>query len=677
MLTVNVLGHTYLSRQGVPLALPGKSLALLTYLALETRPTHREVLADLLWEGPSALGNLRTELSKLRGLNIWLGPPRAPLLQLEADTDLMHWQSRLVGAKDWVLDDWLSILRGIPLSGLEDLGTPKYAEWLEGQRQRLDDIVERGLREAWDYESQLRQGGLVRIKQKAEQLGLSWPDLPDLGSAEARRAAPLHPALHQTWPSGLKWEPDPELVGAIGDIALEAANAPQAVLLGGRESSGRRMAVAAATQHRPWLRVELAATRDLTQFLSAFIMQLIPQLPEERRPDFRGLLADPLPEDRVGKLGLLLMELGQPVLLLVKNVEDLSTNLLVSLGFSLDWPIEMLFVLLSHPLSLPRLSMKLGQYLPQDRLHVLEMPPLTKERVVVESPQANVLQALCRGEGWLLATREQLPQPAPALPAKVKRALLLEVEQEVPEHRENLIKLARLPMPFTQAEAQTALVFDRLGTVRQALALNLLELVPEVVEVRMPERRALVAPPLKQMAFFSELMRQALAENGSSLDDSLTLAVPTFPLPSLNPLYELMVSAADVLGAGLPPLGQRGTARFAGGYFMHLEESVVRFYRCGSGKSPTLRLSWLNVPTGEVEVVGRLDHFEAADSRDFPLAVCDEHGDWSTDAAQLSGFGWFKLRGPACQGPLHLSLRAKEVVLTIRSLTVGGQPVAF
>lgn len=150
MLTVNVLGHTHITYKGTLVPLSAKAVALITYLALERLPQHRERLADLLWSTAEARKNLRVELARIRSAGLDIFPRSRQLLYLEhVTTDLELWRSRLSSGMDQPeLAHWLAMLRGLPLSGMEDLGSTALQEWVDQQRCTLEEQVEQVLEQA-------------------------------------------------------------------------------------------------------------------------------------------------------------------------------------------------------------------------------------------------------------------------------------------------------------------------------------------------------------------------------------------------------------------------------------------------------------------------------------------------------------------------------------------------
>ena len=180
-MVLHVLGHVHLTRREETVPVSGKAAALLTYLCLEGLAHHREHLAELLWNTPDPLRNLRVELARLKRDDVAHFPERQPMLAFRAPLDLTDWLSAAQEVQGERLLPWLSKLRGLPLSGLEDLGSSRYQQWLEGQRWAIIEQVERTLgtvRQRLASAGQQTQAG--QIQARAEQLGLRLPNaVPD------------------------------------------------------------------------------------------------------------------------------------------------------------------------------------------------------------------------------------------------------------------------------------------------------------------------------------------------------------------------------------------------------------------------------------------------------------------------------------------------------------------
>jgi DNA-binding SARP family transcriptional activator len=178
VLTVHLLGHTHVTQDAQPAPLSAKAVALIAYLAAEKLPQHRERLADLLWNTAEARTNLRVELARIRSAGLNIFPASRQLLSLESvDTDADQWHARHEYEMNRTeLANWLSTLRGLPLCGLEDLGSTAFQIWVEQQRWTLTEKVEATLARVYAHYALTGQDWATRmISSRAEALGFADP----------------------------------------------------------------------------------------------------------------------------------------------------------------------------------------------------------------------------------------------------------------------------------------------------------------------------------------------------------------------------------------------------------------------------------------------------------------------------------------------------------------------
>lgn len=308
MLTVHLLGHAHVTYNNRPVPLSAKAVALITYLTIEKLPQHRERLADLLWNTPEARKNLRVELARIRSAGLNLFPLSRQLLYLEnVETDLDGWLSQLGTELDQAgLAQWLSTLRGVPLSGLEDLGSPAFQEWIDHQRWVLTEQVEDVLGRAYRQFQRGGKGWATRaVAARAEALGFVHPgefladegepdaDFPPVAGAhgandhgaagqdarpELQSAGPAREsALDQSAPDQLEPGADLAAAGAGADGPLHfsvpgreqglrrslhrAAQAPQVVVLHGPTGSGKSYEADRALADEGWLALRVSNSR--------------------------------------------------------------------------------------------------------------------------------------------------------------------------------------------------------------------------------------------------------------------------------------------------------------------------------------------------------------------------------------------------------------------------------
>ena len=178
VLTVHLLGHAHVTQNAQPVPLSAKAVALIAYLAAEKLPQHRERLADLLWNTAEARTNLRVELARIRSAGLNIFPASRQLLYLESiSTDIDQWHALQEHEMNQTeLSSWLATLRGLPLCGLEDLGSTGFQVWVEQQRWMLCEKVENTLSRVYAHYSRSGQEWATRIiSSRAEAVGFADP----------------------------------------------------------------------------------------------------------------------------------------------------------------------------------------------------------------------------------------------------------------------------------------------------------------------------------------------------------------------------------------------------------------------------------------------------------------------------------------------------------------------
>lgn len=118
-LLLHLVGPAHVQADGQIVRLRHKGLAILCVLALDGS-VRRERLADLLWESPRAMENLRVELHRLRQAFRPFG-----LEPFGASTDPLRLDDRIVVST--------ASATGTPMEGLDDLA-PEFQAWLEYKR---------------------------------------------------------------------------------------------------------------------------------------------------------------------------------------------------------------------------------------------------------------------------------------------------------------------------------------------------------------------------------------------------------------------------------------------------------------------------------------------------------------------------------------------------------------
>ncbi|MFO7546535.1 MAG: hypothetical protein R6W77_13670 [Trueperaceae bacterium] len=117
--TLHVVGPVHVRADGHTVRLRHKGLAILCVLALDGS-VRRERLADLLWETPRAMQNLRVELHRVRAAFLALG-----IDPFGGGTDPLTLSDQIAVNKD--------AAAGAPLEGLDDV-SPEFQAWLDYKR---------------------------------------------------------------------------------------------------------------------------------------------------------------------------------------------------------------------------------------------------------------------------------------------------------------------------------------------------------------------------------------------------------------------------------------------------------------------------------------------------------------------------------------------------------------
>ncbi|WP_343758978.1 hypothetical protein [Deinococcus depolymerans] len=721
MLTLSLLGHTYLSSDNRPLRLSQKAVALITFLVREGRPQHRERLANLLWNTPGALRNLRVELSRLNQRGLELFPVNQPMLELTIPTDFDDWISGAATQPDTRLNDWLSSVSTLPLNGLDDLGTPEFQEWVHAQRAALSQQIERTLSQVYDRALQLGQHGAAHaVRTHIRQLGL--------------RIVPATPAPTTT---AVQFERRP-LRARLQQILSRAEQQPQLVLLSGSSRPGRHDLIERCTEQTSWhvLELEAAAQPDVQH------AALLHQVLRIMLPD--GLSEPHLPATRPAELSeemirvwTLIAQSRQQLLIAIHDVARLSPSLLSSLHFAMNLRCSLTLVLTGAALRGPvPLDTSEGAF-DLSRVHQLELPPLSVQEIAeaadLRAPPASADLSLQRAariaqesEGWDLhaqALIEQPPVPSQRVPDVVRSALVGSLD---------------VPPPLRRALSQLAMVHGTLGPAVAELIVQppypeallegerrglLVTAAPEEI-MHMPAAGYRPSDQDSRLTLISEAarvtlaglltsserrhLRTVLAEHLLPTDPALALYYARGAnLPDLTRLALERLGPAGGAVPGTPPYtvlpatdppsaavaGPRTERRTGNAYRVALDGQQLEIMRRGQhARPPLLRLRWEHVPAGTWRLVARVDVFQAAPELGvlageecFALGVRTPRtletylpvgAPFSSQerrpALRLPMHRWFQLSGQSEGGPLELQVRALDIALIIRHWSCGG-----
>ena len=733
MLKVHLLGHQYISQDGQPLRLPAKTVALLTYLTLQGRPQHREHLAELLWDTPDSLRNLRVELARLHQLGLDLFPARSALLEIRLESDLEQWLGEAAGLPETRLSEWLSQGSSPPLSGLEDLGSAAFREWVDSQRWAINQQIEAAFSKMHLRALQAgRSRSAALICSRAEQLGIELRAPAPGFEASSRRPVFKRQATQQQ----------------LTEVLELARRAPQMVLFGGRSNSAKREAVRqAASGEWQVIEMQVFGRADLQQ--AAFLHQLVRVLPPEWQAAAWQLLNAPGdPADDLVRTWTLVAASGLSLIITLHGLNTLPYTLLGSIRFALELPGSLMLVLCASSESGQQALRETLNDLDHSRLHQLSLPPLKSgevmaalaERQPTLSPDQRLSYAnriVQQSDGWDLHAQAliELDQGQSAgpltLPEAVRDVLLSRISPLDAELRAALARWAMVHAPITPELARLLAGENAPALLHQASKLKLLLPAADQETVWMPHLRYRHSDAEEQVGFCNEPLRAALASTLSSLERRelrATLARYFLTIsPALSRLYARQAGLAELPGQrghlipamvavqtvpALPDRPYNGPAtpltashapghapecRTGNGYRVFTEHNQLKVMRNGLfAPAPLLRLRWPEVAAGHWVMLARLDvqHTPLDLSERVPYALGLRTGDGPrlTFSAEPSapytdqGIGhqpggllplghWFRLSGHSGPGELELSTRTLDLALTIAELSWNDKPL--
>lgn len=559
---VKVFGAPQVTVNSTPIKLSGRAATLLTYLALEGKPLHRTVAAQLLWPdaGAQGLRNLRVELTGLRQRGIELSPNRASSLSLRASTELDDLQAQAGEAR-------ARFAAGLapPLQNFTDHGNPELALWAKRQRQRLTQCVNH----------------LVSLGQRQRE------PVPLESPGDSRP---------------LQWLADrvlPELQAFI-----QGARHPQLALCVGRSGSGRRECLELALSRLGLSAVEIPAAASLDQMHTHLLVNLTTVLNEtapQRAPDF-------LPDQGPGaadlsRLAPLLMRAG-PLAVVVSHAERLTADGVQMIDFLMGLGRPLLVVAVTTPAGQARLEKMLAPHDQPGWFQEIGVPALTPEGLPAREDWPGLdlgsdarFEIIRQTEGFLGAVRCQLPISVTErgrLGRRLQRTLHAELAAALGEDLEPVQALTLLPGPFSEVTALGVLSGSGLdgsqvhALLKRAVQVGVLERVDSAVPVRMPQMHARLPDTAHLLCFRSELQRAALA---SSLDASdrqkLKRSFCVLP-PVLRPSGPAV--ALRALPAAPSVLGPHETAHLPGGYALLARATGWTVLRLGAGTHAAPRL---------------------------------------------------------------------------------------
>ncbi|UQN09692.1 AAA family ATPase [Deinococcus sp. QL22] len=574
MLIVHLLGHAHitLARRTVPLS--AKAVALIIYLYIEKQPQHRERLSNLLWNTPEARKNLRVELARIRSAGLNVFPSSHQLLHLENVTsDFEMWcESANRSMNQSQLTDWLAMIRGLPFTGLEDLGSSTFQSWVDQQRWLMTQQIEQHLsRMYWRYARENHTWATRLIAERARSLDLEDPselqDAPPVlalaagsslspASRGPERTVTLTPMRPVSLPSAGMAETSPEplqpnrsKIGAVNfDRAHEQYELRQAfrraeaqsqlVVLHGPPGSGKSHLAESVAQQLNWQEVRVSSLRSSRLMLASLAQALLKLCDEASAEALNRLLMKPASlEEDVVKVAHVLSKVPRPVLLIFDRPQDAPPELipLFEYLFEASGDTQRVFLILSRePAEQVPLARAMRSSLDRARRLELALPPLSTLSVQhaleaqfpfepIEQLQALAARLVQRSEGNPLHLLSLIDQTADleqnggsAFPQALRETLSHEVDHWPLPMREAVERLSVIYGQFDAGLASAVLGQSIGGTealLYEALKHHVLVEAEPEVPLRwpgcLPERGSTTAEP--HYAFRSEGMRVTLA----------------------------------------------------------------------------------------------------------------------------------------------------------------------
>ena len=395
MLTIHLIGHVYITDQDRVVPVSAKAVALIAFLSLERLPQHRERLADLLWDTAESRKNLRVELARIRSAGLDIFPSSHQLLHLDhVGSDYDFLLSRLTPDLNQAeLGGLLQRLRGLPFTGLEDIGSLSFREWIDQQRWLMLGQLEQHLRMLYRaYAGGGRTWATRLILERAELLGLSiLEEEPPAAPAPAPVAAPAPAAPART--AGLV-----NHLGVIDfarvteELTLRQffAGAPEGTrpaqarvaCLYGPTGSGKSYLLGKVARQFCWPSLTVSCSSPLRLILAnivQFLIRLSPPQDAERLGDL--LLRPGTPEEDIVRVSYFLARLDLPVLFVFKRAQAMSPELLnlteFLIGSCRDREVNFVFLATGTATASPHLRALLGGVPRGDRLELC-LPALSQ-----------------------------------------------------------------------------------------------------------------------------------------------------------------------------------------------------------------------------------------------------------------------------------------------------------
>lgn len=721
---LSLLGHTYLCQNGVQISTSTKATAMLTYLALEGVPHHREKIANLLWESNNASLNLRVELTNLRRHKLQFFAPRQSMLSIQLPLDIDWWLAQTQHVTSGNLSNWLAVLRGLPLTGLEDVGSLEFRSWIERQRMCFIEQIEEQLTIVHKrFSEEGDQRSASHVIEHAKSIGLEL-DIQSEPSKTSRTQSSFSGYLDQ------------ERAKLLHLMEL-GHNAPQLVVLTGARGISRMM-VDDVQIPDGWQTIQLQYAPDRHQMHRALLLQVINLLPPEQQQQFRPMLfQDNTQQNDILHFGNLLSILKTPVLLAIHDMYEAPDWLRKDAQFLMQLPIPLVLLGSRLMIEQDKANQKNNTSFDWQRVHYLELPPVTTQQITKKLEQThpylnpeeryNTAARISQyTEGWFPYVQKAIERPSKTVrvPESLSRMLCTMQGQLSKELMAAFAKLALVQGRFTPEFVDQLLDQDSKAALQTGLNTELLTQASDFENLDLHTLVCRTKDHEHKLGFRSELNRIAFAASISP-DKRQAIRVElaemfleTQPMVSLYyaeraQLPHLVNKAkskltrcaiaqhkkANYTPALAPAIGHsiERTITTPNGYQITRSKERTEIRRRGRLFDLThLNLNGLCIQPGHWSMVLRLDiaptTANIAEEITYPLALRFGGGSWKTFSAtpipntEIEGIPtefigtlpteqWIRINGYHNDdiGTLQLGVRAVDVSLTIASLENNGQ----
>lgn len=481
MLTIHLIGHVYITDQHRVVPISAKAVALIAFLSLERLPQHRERLADLLWDTAESRKNLRVELARIRSAGLDIFPSSHQLLHLDhVGSDYDFLLSKLTPDLNQAdLSGLLQRLRGLPFTGLEDIGSLSFREWIDQQRWLMLGQLEQHLRMLYRaYAGDGCTWATRLILERAELLGLSiLEEDPPAAATPVPVAAPA-PAAPARTAGRLNHLGVIDFERAAEELTLRQffASAPgvprahaRVACLYGPTGSGKSYLLGKVARQFCWPSLTVSCSSPLRLILANIVQFLIRLSPPQDAERLGDLLLNPgTPEEDIVRVSYFLARLDLPVLFVFKRAQAISPELLnlteFLIGSCRDRDVQFVFLATGAATASPHLRALLGTVPREDRLE-LNLPSLSQHdlhRILEQHFPLESAQRIQTIASHLIQRTEGNPMHLLSLLIEMTRLDAPPGIELPPRVRSNYgTETAHWPAPFRDALARLSVIYGR------------------------------------------------------------------------------------------------------------------------------------------------------------------------------------------------------------------------